>query len=102
MKCEVTGMPFNPRFWAAGPKGPWSPSVDRIDPKKGYIKDNCQLVIWMYNAAKQEFSHDDVVLFASALAKEGAIIPTASTEIRQFKGFEVVPSEVVEFIKRNQ
>ena len=61
--CEVTGLPFDFR---AG-KHPNTPSVDRIDSIQGYTKDNCQLVIWIYNAAKQNYGAENVLQMANAL-----------------------------------
>jgi len=34
---------------------------DKIDPSKGYTKDNCRVVCWWYNLAKSIYS-DEVVL----------------------------------------
>lgn len=44
--CEMSGLSFEfgRRNWNA-------PSVDRIDPKGPYTKDNCRLVLWALNAA---------------------------------------------------
>jgi len=67
MTCEVTGIQFNLDFWVAGATKPFSPSIDRKDPKQGYTKDNCQVVCWIYNAAKPEFTHNDVVRLAKSL-----------------------------------
>ena len=62
--CEVTNLPFVP---SEKKMGPFLPSVDRTDPKKGYTKDNCKMVIWMYNAAKGSNTHDYVMIMARAL-----------------------------------
>ena len=67
MKCEVTGIQFPLDFWVEGKRKAFSPSIDRIDPKKGYTKDNCQVVCWIYNAAKQEFTHADIEKLSSAV-----------------------------------
>lgn len=58
-KCEITGLPldFN-KPKKKGAKPPFTPSVDRIDPTKGYTKDNCQVVCWALNRAKGEFGYD--------------------------------------------
>jgi hypothetical protein len=54
--CEVTGIPFD--FGYGRKRHPYSPSIDRIDPTKGYTKENCQIVIWIYNMAKGEWSEE--------------------------------------------
>lgn len=67
--CEVTGIPFEiahnwPRVTSV--QSPWSPSIDRKDSQLGYTKDNCRVVVWMYNSCKAEFSDADVLRFAEA------------------------------------
>jgi transcription elongation factor Elf1 len=61
-KCEVTGIPFD-----LDSRNPWMPSLDRKIPSLGYIEENCQVVVWIYNTAKQEFKHEDVLVLADAL-----------------------------------
>jgi hypothetical protein len=51
---------------------PFSPSLDKIDPKGGYTKDNTQLVVWIYNAAKSAFTHEDVLILANALVNKNS------------------------------
>jgi len=33
-----------------------APSLDRISNERGYTMDNVQVVVWQYNAAKQEYT----------------------------------------------
>ena len=63
-KCEVTGLPFT---YGLQSRNPWSPSLDRIDPTVGYTLKNTRVVIWIYNAAKNVFSDQDVMVMAKAL-----------------------------------
>ena len=59
--CEVTNVPFdytNKTF---------APSMDRVEPSKGYTKDNTKVVIWIYNSAKGVGTHEDVMKLARAL-----------------------------------
>src|ERR1700730_5062047 len=48
--CAVTGIPFDLN---GGPgsdvHNKFAPTIDRIDPDRGYTKDNCQVVIYAYN-----------------------------------------------------
>ena len=62
-RCSVTDVDLV----IAGDKNPWQPSIDRIDSSKGYTKDNCQIVCWIYNRAKNDDGHDAVMLMARAL-----------------------------------
>lgn len=48
-RCELTGIPFD--FSRAGLKGPYAPSLDRIDAKQGYIEGNCRIILWSLNTA---------------------------------------------------
>lgn len=67
--CAATGIEFDlsPRngFWS-----PFSPSVDRIDPKRGYTIENCRIVCLIFNTAKNQFSDDDVLKMACFLVKK--------------------------------
>lgn len=55
-KCEITGKDFT---W--GSKEPTSLSIDRIDPTKGYTKDNVRFVCWWINTAMGDWGIDTVV-----------------------------------------
>ena len=69
--CEVTGIPFDLHTVSSNTvhaKNPWVPSIDRIDSSKPYMKNNVQVVVYMYNVCKAEFSHDDVVKFCRSVA----------------------------------
>lgn len=67
-KCEVTGLPFNLGFTKTL-KRPFAPSIDKKNPNGFYTQDNCQVVCFIYNVAKGEFTHDDVVTLANAVCK---------------------------------
>lgn len=36
-------------------------TIDKIDPTKGYTKDNCLIVCWWYNVTKQRYSDTEVL-----------------------------------------
>ncbi|MCA6481020.1 MAG: hypothetical protein IM557_10520 [Chitinophagaceae bacterium] len=61
--CQLTKVPFN----YARPGGatafenPYSPSIDRIDSKKGYYKDNVHIVLSAVNFAKNAMSLQDFI-----------------------------------------
>jgi hypothetical protein len=68
--CEVTGIPFDLTTTTSASthaKNPWVPSLDRIDSAKPYVKDNVQVVVYMYNVCKSEFAHRDVATFCKAV-----------------------------------
>lgn len=62
--CEVTNIPLN---MTRGKRGPFSPTLDQIMPGGGYTKNNTQLVCWIYNSAKGNWSHEEVIFFAKAI-----------------------------------
>ena len=75
-KCAVTGIPFDlSSTEKMGGKNKYAPSLDRIDSSLGYTMDNVQVVIWQYNAAKAEYSDEDVMQMAEMLvmSKLGSI-----------------------------
>jgi hypothetical protein len=63
--CEATGIEFD--LSLGHHHRPFAPSIDKIDPAKPYVESNCQIVCFIYNAAKGGGSHDDVVKLASAV-----------------------------------
>jgi len=60
--CEMTRLPFDLENF----NSPYGPSVDRIDPKKGYTKDNCRMVLTIMNLWKRGW--DDTQLYEAAQA----------------------------------
>jgi hypothetical protein len=74
--CEVTNLPFNIRGNA---RSLFLPSIDRINSKIGYTKENCHMVLFGYNNAKNMNTHEDVMRLAKALVKR---YPTPTNRIR--------------------
>jgi hypothetical protein len=77
--CEISKIPFvlesrNTGKWGAGSQQPFAPSLDRTDPVQGYTKENVKLVVWIYNRAKQDSTHADVLRLAQALTKSSSVV----------------------------
>ena len=64
--CEVTGIPFSE---SGGARGPYTSSLDRIVPSLGYTDENTQVVVWIYNAAKGDWGHSDVMRLVRVLSE---------------------------------
>lgn len=57
-ECPKTGCDFE--FDPDKTRNIYSPSIDRIDNSKGYIQENCQVVIWGYNCAKGPYTDEQL------------------------------------------
>jgi hypothetical protein len=70
-RCRVTGLEFQIKPYSKkGNKekvNPLAPSLDRIDPHKGYTTDNVQVVVWAYNRFKGDATHESCVKVAEAI-----------------------------------
>jgi hypothetical protein len=65
--CEITKLPFCHALGSAQVQNPWSPTIDRKNPNGGYTPDNCRLVVWAFNAAKNVWPDEVVFTLAQAL-----------------------------------
>lgn len=66
-RCSITGIEFS-----AGPgMGPkfFSPSLDRIDPKLGYVRGNVRIILWAVNALKYDGTDSDMLRVAVAIVE---------------------------------
>jgi hypothetical protein len=67
-KCEVTGLDFAPPERRTGYKNRnFSPSIDKIDPAKGYTKDNCRFVLLAVNSLKRDGPDSDMYKIAGTI-----------------------------------
>lgn len=62
--CEVTGIKYE-----EDKSGPFSRSLDRILPDKGYTPENTRVVARIYNIAKQNWLDSVVLKMATALVE---------------------------------
>lgn len=66
-KCPV----FNRRFVERGVGfSSWSPSIDKIDPRKGYVRGNIQVISMLANCMKRDASPEQLKQFAQWVLKE--------------------------------
>jgi hypothetical protein len=66
-RCKRTDTPF---VLVADHRHPYAPSIDRIDSTKGYTKDNCRIVAWVYNQARSNYSDETVNQFALRVVRK--------------------------------
>jgi hypothetical protein len=68
--CVLTGLPFQVSYDKPAEKSggrPYSPSIDRINPLKGYTQDNCRFVLFAVNSFKGTMSDPEMYHIAKAL-----------------------------------
>ena len=68
--CEATKLPFV--LETSGKSGisnmkAWAPTLDKVNPKEGYTKENVKLVCWIYNRAKGVDNEETLRIMARAL-----------------------------------
>lgn len=66
--CPLLGIKLAARQGGHGPQDA-SPSLDRIDNTKGYIKDNVWVVSWLANKMKATATNEQLLVFASNIQK---------------------------------
>ena len=66
-KCELSNLDFDFTNDNDLHFNPFSPSIDRIDPKKGYTKDNCRVVLVCANFGLGEWGMDIYLKVAKAI-----------------------------------
>jgi hypothetical protein len=65
-KCPLLNVPFV----LGDPKNKWyTYSLDKIDPQKGYTKDNIQIITYLANTMKNKASKEELITFAKNILK---------------------------------
>lgn len=73
-RCALTGLPFRFVYEGDASRNPFAPSVDRIDPAQGYVRENCRLTLTMANVARGDFGDEHFyIMCAAAAAHRGPI-----------------------------
>jgi wyosine [tRNA(Phe)-imidazoG37] synthetase (radical SAM superfamily) len=63
--CPLLGIKLE---WNTGEPKKFSPSLDRIVPSKGYVKDNVWVISTRANKIKNDASPEELLLLAKSLA----------------------------------
>lgn len=65
--CEETGIPFT--VGGRTTRSPWSPSLDRKCPRKGYTPDNTRVVVLIHNCARGAWGDDFLNIYIKHMAR---------------------------------
>ncbi len=81
----MTGLTFFSEHDADSYRDPFAPSLDRIEPKKGYVDGNVRIVVWAINAMLCDWGEDVFYCVANAYraqrTKIGQSIPNFSGDL---------------------
>lgn len=72
-RCYYTGLPMVHKGGRI--RDPALVSVDRKDPKRGYVLDNVALCCWRANQLKRDLPHDEFVEFCRLVANRFPVVP---------------------------
>jgi hypothetical protein len=67
--CEVSGLLLERVSPGQYRTHPYAPSIDRVTPSDGYVKNNCRLVCFAVNRARSDFGDDVLLTIASGIVK---------------------------------
>jgi hypothetical protein len=67
VRCPILGIPLVPGTGKSGRQGgnKNSPSLDRIDGAKGYVRNNVQVISHLANSMKGAATREELLLFAN-------------------------------------
>ena len=75
--CMVTGIAFDftdeHQVQTGRHRNPYSPSLDRIDPRSGYTDENSQIVITQYNLMKGELTDAEILQLCRMIAARNPV-----------------------------
>ena len=60
--CQLSGIPFD----LSPGRGPRSPSLDRIDPVRGYVYDNVRIICHALNSGLGDWGEDEFAIIVAA------------------------------------
>ncbi len=72
-KCELSNIIFEYDSRGLYKSNPYSPSIDKIDPKKGYEKSNCRVVCFCVNMSMSDWGQEVLFNMCENLLKVKAI-----------------------------
>lgn len=67
--CAVTGLLMNVASEKIGRSRPFAPSLDRIEPRQGYMKGNVRFVCWAVNMALSQWGEEQFFVLCKAVVR---------------------------------
>ena len=68
-QCAVSGIAFSTRGALQGTPDPWAPSIDRIESRHGYTKENVRVVCFAANIAMNRYGFDVLLRLSRAVVR---------------------------------
>jgi hypothetical protein len=68
-RCSLSGIDFTKRIRPDGQPDPWSASIDRIEPRQGYILGNTRIVCLAANLAMNRWGFDTLLRLANGVVR---------------------------------
>lgn len=62
--CHYSGIPMIQPIYGAG-RNVYSPSIDRVNPKRGYVRNNVVWCTWICNAGKSDLTDKEYIILCS-------------------------------------
>ena len=69
-KCQLTGISFDLNTARSRVANPFAPSLDRIKPELGYVKNNVRIILWALNVGFSSWGIEKYQEIAYALTRE--------------------------------
>lgn len=84
-RCAVSGIAFTRKVGPSANPDPWSASLDRIEPRNGYIGDNVRVVCLTANLAMNRWGYDTLLRLSRAVTRN-AVNVTSEEIVTQTAG----------------
>lgn len=81
-RCSVSGIALTRKVGPSATPDPWSASIDRIEPRHGYLKDNARVVCLAANIAMNQWGYDTMLRLSRAVVRNAAGV-TAEEKLTQ-------------------
>lgn len=84
-RCAVSGIAFTRKIGPSANPDPWSASLDRIEARHGYIRDNVRVVCLAANLAMNRWGLDTLLRLSRAVVRNSSTV-TSEEKVAQNAG----------------